>query len=64
MNKQKGFSVIELMIAVIMVVGTFGWVWNIIKLVGMTFTPVTIELILRICGVVLPPLGAVMGFIP
>lgn len=41
-----------------------GWAANIIKLAGMNFAdPVTGELILRLVGVVLAPIGVVMGYI-
>lgn len=67
MNKQRGFSHIELLLALIAlciaVVGVGGWVWNIVKLSHGTFTVVTPELILRLLGVVVPPLGVVMGWL-
>lgn len=40
-----------------------GWVNNIIQLVGIINDPVTGMLILRICGIPLVPLGAILGFL-
>lgn len=41
----------------------YGWVENIVKLLHLTITPVTGEVILRIAGIFVPPLGAVMGYL-
>jgi len=63
MTKQNGFTVVELVIAVVMLVGMAGWIWNIVKLAGSDFAQITGMLVLRGLGVVMPPLGAVMGFL-
>lgn len=63
MRQQKGFTVVELVIAVVMLAGTAGWIWNIVKLAGSDFAQITGMLVLRCLGVVVPPLGAVMGFL-
>lgn len=51
-----------LYIAVILA-GAIGWVMNIIAIVHSTFDPLTPVLVLRIVGVLLAPLGAVMGYV-
>ncbi len=53
------FGIVWLAIAVTLLIG---WVINIVELVAMPFTPVTIEMIVRIVGVVFVPLGALMGY--
>lgn len=41
----------------------YGWVLNITKLVGMDWAePVGIESVLRIVGIVVAPLGIIMGY--
>lgn len=45
------------------VLGAIGWVSNIITLFGASFDPFTGELLLRIIGIFVGPLGAVMGWI-
>lgn len=41
-----------------------GWIANIVKLVGMLYDPfVTPMLLFRGLGVILPPIGAVLGFL-
>lgn len=57
-------NVAALLVVVVWVVAAVGWVWNIIKLVGMDFAgAVTVELVLRAVGVVFVPLGSIMGFL-
>ena len=41
-----------------------GWIANIVKLIGMGFSgPATAELVLRVAGIPVAPLGVVMGFV-
>lgn len=40
-----------------------GWILNIVALYHMPFNPITGELAVRVIGVFLGPLGAVMGYI-
>ena len=42
--------------------GLFGWVMNIIELIGMTFDPITGMAVARIIGIFVAPLGAVLGY--
>jgi hypothetical protein len=65
MKKQAGYSVIELVWAVFLLVGLVaagGWVANIVKLVGMDLGNITGMLIVRAAGIFVPPLGAILGF--
>lgn len=46
-----------------MIVGSvMGYVMNIFKLVGCDFAPIGAEEALRIVGIFLAPLGAILGF--
>lgn len=40
----------------------FGWMWNVVKIFGAIPGPITGMFILRIAGVIVAPLGAVLGF--
>lgn len=62
---QKGFTVVELTTMVVWLVGVIGWVLNIVKLVTTDLKIVEFGMmeILRIIGVFLAPLGAVLGFL-
>lgn len=59
--KQLGFTLTELLITVVVVGGGIGWVWNIVKLIqaDLVFTGL---IIVRIIGVFVPPVGAIVGY--
>lgn len=40
----------------------FGWGLNIVELAGTSFSPITGLAILRVIGVFIPPLGAILGY--
>jgi len=60
---NKGFAIYELIFLMVWVLGTVGWIANIVKLIGMDLEPLTMLLVLRVIGVIAAPLGAVLGFI-
>ena len=62
MRKQIGFTLIEVLIALLFVFGACGWVWNIVKLIQAVADPITALFILRIVGIFFAPLGAILGF--
>jgi len=43
--------------------GGIGWVLNIVKLVGAGFDPIGAEVVLRVIGIFMAPLGAILGYI-
>lgn len=63
MKNCKGFTTWELLVVLFWLIACFGWVANIIKLVDMSFDPITIELVLRLVGVIAAPLGVIMGYL-
>lgn len=56
-----GFVLLLLVIATFLA-GVIGWVWNIVKLFGLT-TEQLGELVLRVIGVFLPFVGAIAGWL-
>jgi prepilin-type N-terminal cleavage/methylation domain-containing protein len=60
---QHGFTAIELLTVVVLVASLGGWIANIVKLVGMDFSHIGGMLIVRVIGIFMAPLGAVMGFL-
>lgn len=65
MNNQKGSTFIIVPTVILAFLSIAGWVANIVKLVLWTsFDPISMMGIVRIVGVFLAPLGAVMGYIP
>jgi hypothetical protein len=66
-NKQRGFTVIVitviLYVAFVLVV-VCGWVGNLVKIARTDWDkPLTPKTIVRIVGIPIVPLGAVMGYV-
>ena len=64
MNKQKGYTLYEmLMVAMFGVIaaGVVGWVMNIIAIIHSDFVWTSL-LIIRVIGVFIVPIGAVLGY--
>lgn len=62
MNKrQGGYTVVELLILILYVAGAVGWIANLVKLIGIIDGGVTGMMILRAIGVLVVPLGAILG---
>jgi len=59
MDGKAWFGLFSLL--VILVAGV-GWVWNIVKIFGLWAAPIGTELVVRLVGVVVAPLGAVAGY--
>lgn len=61
-NRKRGQAEAIGVVLIIWLVMLVGWVLNIVKLCDMTFDPMTGKAIIRIAGILIPPLGAVMGY--
>lgn len=64
MKYQKGFTLVELFWIIIFGFGVVGWVINIYKIVNLVipFTQWGVVEVLRVVGIVFPPLGAILGY--
>lgn len=66
MNKQNGYVLSELLFVVVYTAFIFGciigWVMNIVKLVAIIGGDVTGMMILRAVGIIVAPLGVVLGY--
>lgn len=64
---NKGFTLIEILITLLglgtAVIGGYGWIMNIVKIYHSSFTPLTADVVLRVVGIFLAPLGMVMGYL-
>lgn len=65
--KPDGWIVVVFLVYIIIIMAlTVGWVMNIVSLIGMLGTPVAaipvVELILRLVGLVVTPLGGILGY--
>lgn len=62
----KSFSsIVAVTYVLVMLAAVYGWVSNIVKIVGLIgsdVSTVAVELIIRLIGVPVAPLGAVAGF--
>lgn len=65
MKNQKGFASFHIVVLLIALLGTGGWIANIVKLVSVDMPLAefgTME-VLRVVGIFLAPLGSILGFI-
>lgn len=61
---EQGYAgVLALVYVAILLVAGGGWVANIVKLVGMDMGSLSGMVIVRVAGIFVPPLGAVMGYL-
>lgn len=66
MKTQRGFTLIEgggVFMLLVLAAGAIGWIMNIVKFVGLLGGDITTWFIARAVGIVLPPLGAILGFL-
>lgn len=65
---QSGFTLVDMAITLFFLViglgGVIGWIINIVDVAHASFAHLTGMVVLRVVGIFVPPLGAVMGFIP
>jgi len=62
MKNQKGVTLFELLWVALIGFGVVGWVLNIIDIVHAISEPITGMFILRCIGIIVGPLGAVLGY--
>ena len=59
---NKGYSLVELLVFIILLLGTGGWIANVVKLIGMINQDISTLFILRIVGIFLAPFGCILGY--
>ena len=62
MDKQKGFTSSELIVVIVLLIGIVGWIMNIVAIAHANINEISGLLILRIIGIFVAPLGAVLGY--
>ena len=60
--KNDGFTLTETLMGLVVILCIIGWVMNIIKIVGTELVPITTIFVIRVVGIFVPPLGAVLGY--
>ena len=63
MNRIRGFALTELIVVIVWLAAAGGWIANIVKVVSAISEPVTGMFIARCIGVIVAPLGAVLGYL-
>ena len=63
MNNQKGYALIDITLISLILIGAWGWVWNLVKIFDGTFDPLSGLMVLRVIGVFVAPLGCIVGFL-
>lgn len=61
---KKRFTIYATFIVILAVLCTIGWGVNLVKLIKCDFEPSYKEEIIRGVGVILPPVGAIVGIFP
>lgn len=60
-NSQKGSVALLLLYLIVAVLSLIGWVANIVKLTGCDFSNIGAEIVLRVVGIFVAPLGVILG---
>jgi len=63
MKKQNGNALIGAVVAILMMAGAIGWVWNIVKLFQALAYDISAMFVARCVGVFFAPLGAILGYL-
>ena len=63
MEKQRGYTRLEIAFVALVVLGVGGWIGNIVKIVGTMGDTVTGLFIARCIGAFIAPIGAVLGYV-
>lgn len=58
---MKAAAIFALVVVVVAAIG--GWIANIVQLFHASFDPLTGLVVLRVIGIFIPPLGAVLGYV-
>ncbi len=61
MKNQKGFTIVEQILAIVWVIGFIGWIINIVAVVHGDFANISGLLVVRCIGIFIAPIGAFLG---
>lgn len=62
MKSGVGYEILGMTYLIVGLAGVVGWVMNIVDIVNSDLSKITGMLVVRIIGVFIPPLGAVLGY--
>jgi len=63
MKNQKGFTLFEVMAVLFIIAAIGGWITNIVVIAHSDFNHIDGMLVIRVIGIFLAPLGAVLGYV-
>jgi len=52
----------NLIIILLFFAGLYGWIMNIVSIINSDLIPLTTLLVVRVIGIFIPPIGAVLGY--
>jgi lipopolysaccharide export LptBFGC system permease protein LptF len=61
--KEKGYTILEVLFVFIGLFGVIGWILNIATIAQSSLDPITGMIVIRIIGVFIAPLGAILGYV-
>ncbi len=62
-TKQKGFTLPEMIVTCVLLFGAGGWIANMAKILATMNDGITGMFIMRIVGIFVAPVGAVLGYL-
>lgn len=62
-TKQKGFTLLEMIVVCVFLLGVGGWIANIVKIFASMSDDITGMFIMRIVGIFVAPVGAALGYL-
>lgn len=61
-GEQAGTVLAGMTLVVILVAAVWGWIANVVSIIGTVSDPITGMFVLRCVGIFVAPLGSVLGF--
>lgn len=52
----------SIVMLLVVIAGAVGWVWNIVKFIGMLDGSITAMFVARAVGIIIAPFGSILGF--
>lgn len=63
-NPPCNSIVCQVLIYYVALVALAGWILNLVKTIDMLGDPITLMFMLRLIGIVIVPIGSILGYIP
>ena len=60
-SNQRGYTAVALLVILLWITAIVGWIGNVVQVVHAASDPITGVFILKCIGIVVAPLGSVLG---